>query len=330
MRRELGVVKSRLHAAGASPHLSPLLAMCNSEGAAADVPSPAQLAASGGDRGALFDAIARLQRPPGTSAGTAGGGDPAAAAAGEASMATFELYLNPGGDGEAGSTGAAAGAAGRAGRLAAVERRVLALERALGQPTSGSPAGPRTEAASGGGSDGPTSSPSSPSLASLLASLESRVGRLEPDTVARARKELQPLQAALAQVAADSRLATQQGKAARPGAAATSGSGSGDAPEHEDAVAALFRRTQVVDDFGAQLPHLVARLRSLASVHALAVGAANRLGTLEAGQAALGASLSADREALKRLEASLAGSLAATATSVANVDERLAALASCD
>jgi hypothetical protein len=97
----------------------------------------------------------------------------------------------------------------------------------------------------------------------------SQVARLEPETIAKARQELQPLQAALQQVLQEQKAyasGTSGGKSGgKSGNSSSSGGGGGGGTsiDERSAVAALFQRTQAIDEYGPMLPGLIGRLRSL-------------------------------------------------------------------
>ena len=101
----------------------------------------------------------------------------------------------------------------------------------------------------------------------------SQVARLEPETIAKARQELQPLQAALQQVLQEQKAyasGTSGGKSGgKCGSSSSSssssggGGGGGTSIDERSAVAALFQRTQAIDEYGPMLPGLIGRLRSL-------------------------------------------------------------------
>ena len=98
------------------------------------------------------------------------------------------------------------------------------------------------------------------------------MARLEPETIAKARQELQPLQAALQQVLQEQKAyasGTSGGKSGgKCGSSSSSsssggGGGGGTSIDERSAVAALFQRTQAIDEYGPMLPGLIGRLRSL-------------------------------------------------------------------
>jgi len=88
-----------------------------------------------------------------------------------------------------------------------------------------------------------------------------QVARLEPETIAKAREELQPLQAALEQVLQEQKAYSSGGSDGKTGS--ISGKRGDNSIDERSAVVSLFQRTQAIDDYGPMLPGLIARLRSL-------------------------------------------------------------------
>lgn len=196
-----------------------------------------------------------------------------------------------------------------------MEQRLHRLEGAVGkraldsglvtlQGNNGSGRGATSGAAGGGGDGGGDISVGvsggggggghggEKSLAACLSSLQQRVGRLEPETVVKARKELAPLQKALEQVhvcffffvirrfnvflifcelwqrvLAQTHLGPQHQKtlfqsrkvlAEQKRQAGSSGStNTGSSATTTAQTQALFKRTMAIDDFGPDLPALV-------------------------------------------------------------------------
>ena len=96
----------------------------------------------------------------------------------------------------------------------------------------------------------------------------SQVARLEPETIAKARQELQPLQAALQQVLQEQKAYASGTSGGKSGgkcgnSSSSSSGGGGTSIDERSAVAALFQRTQAIDEYGPMLPGLIGRLRSL-------------------------------------------------------------------
>ena len=198
-----------------------------------------------------------------TSADAGAKGDKAALSA------TYELYYQPDAAVAGGGVGpgAADAAASEAARFRSLEQRVAGLEGWLGEGRSGHGAVAAPDADTTGdagsagaglygtmrgltGAGGEGGGVAALPLVDAVAVLEERLARLDRPQVEGCAGALRSLRKELDAFNSD------QARAGGPGGSAET-----------EQLSALLRRTELIDDYGADLPALVARLRTLQALH---------------------------------------------------------------
>ena len=267
--------------------------------------------------------------PPGVPGVTsAGGAEAKGDGSNAAPSATYELYYQPDAAMASGGVGpgAADAAASEAARFRSLEQRVAGLEGWLGEGRSGhgAVAAPDAGAAGDAGNAGAGlygtmrgltgagregGSVAALPLVDAVAVLEERLARLDRPQVEGCAGALRSLRKELDAFNSD------QARAGGPNGGAET--------EH---LSALLRRTELIDDYGADLPALVARLRTLQALHTQAIHWVNRLTQVEQDQTRTDLTIKNDRKTVAQLEMSLKNNMSQLKANIQAVDKRVNAL----
>ena len=295
MRTELTTMRARLARAGDSPAMKPLITDPIRQSAGLVMGAESQQTEVTSHE--LLKLVSSLRERANEGSSDSSLTAPSTGEVPRNTNATYEIYCGA-------MTGSESELAGQVDRLQTLEQRVRKMEQAVGNS--------RVTSNSSRSSDALGCQIRDQNIRQALLRIENRVDRLDPEAVAAARKELRPLQAQLSRILADQKR-----------------HGSVTDPDQNDssAIQQLFRRTQIIDDFGLALPELVSRLRSLHALHEQSILWVNRLAAAEGAQARIEDALMSDRETMEILKDSLARNMDKFKTNIESIEERFARIA---